>query len=111
VARKGRTVARDLFTDVAAPTVRVRSSSRYTILISIAVHALIVAAVVIVPLLATGALPAPATELLAFVPATPVPSPPPVPAPPAQPAEKVAEPIHHDAAPIVQPDGIRDEIH
>ena len=48
---------RELFREVVSPQVRVRTGSRYTMLLSVVAHVLIVAAVVIVPLMATGAMP------------------------------------------------------
>jgi len=97
----------DLFGDVVSPRVRVRSNSRYTILLSIAAHALIVCAVVIVPLMATGVLPTPASGALDFIDVAPLPSPPPMPAPPA--ARPAAAPVS-DAAPTEAPKGITDEV-
>jgi periplasmic protein TonB len=99
-------MSHDLFTDVVSPTVRVRSSSRYTLCVSIVVHALVVAAVVIVPLMASGALPHVSGGIDDYV--MPVDLPPPAPQPP-QPV-RVTELVNPNAAPIEPPDGITEEV-
>jgi periplasmic protein TonB len=100
---------RELFNDVVSPQVRVRSGSRYTMLLSVAAHALIVAAVIIVPLMATGAMPPLAAGDMPFtlMPATP--EAPPLPTPPAPRA--VETPVaNRDAAPIAEPEEIGEEL-
>lgn len=102
-------MSHDLFTDVVSPTVRVRSSSRYTLFVSIVVHALVVAAVVIVPLMASGALPqVSGTAIDDYVMPVDWPPAPPAPLPP-QPV-RVTELVNPNAAPIKPPDGITDEV-
>lgn len=100
-------MSHDLFRDVVSPRVRVRSNSRYTILLSVVLHALIVCAVVIVPLMATGALPMPASGTLDFINVAPPPGPPPM---PAAPRPQPVQQIPADAAPIEEPKGITDEV-
>jgi periplasmic protein TonB len=100
-------MSHDLFTDVVSPQVRVRSSSRYTLFVSIVAHALIVAAVVIVPLMASGTLPAVTVGGMDYVMPTIAPPAPPLP-PPTQPV-RVTQVSNPDAAPIKPPDGIKDE--
>ena len=84
-------MSRELFRDVVSPEVRVRSTSRYTIMLSIAAHALIVAAVIIVPLMATSAMPELAAGEMIFMSAVVPPAPPPPPSTPP-PASAGAEP-------------------
>jgi protein TonB len=100
---------RELFNDVVSPQVRVRSGSRYTMLLSIAAHALIVAAVVIVPLMATGAMPRPASDNLPFIIAAQLPAPPPLPTPPA-PAAAETPVVNRNAAPTAMPEEIGPEL-
>lgn len=71
---------REIFGEVANPTRRLGSQSRYTVPVSIAVHVAIAIGVVIVPLMATDVLPAPRSVIGAFTAAQPVPPPPPPPA-------------------------------
>ena len=68
----------DIFGDVARPPTGLGSQSWYTVPLSIVVHALLVAIVVIVPLMATDVIPAP-TSILTAVVAPPLPDPPPMP--------------------------------
>ncbi len=70
---------REIFGEVANPAPRLGSRSRYTLPASIAAHVAIAAVVVIVPLMATDALPAPRVVIGAFTaqPAAPPPAPPP----------------------------------
>ena len=48
---------RDLFGDVCDPSVRVGSQSRYTVPLSLLAHLVVIVAVLLVPLMATGMLP------------------------------------------------------
>lgn len=73
-------MAREIFGEVSNPTERLGSQSRYTVPVSILVHVVIGACVVIAPLMATDVLPAPRTVIGAFT-AQPAPPPPPPPAP------------------------------
>ena len=70
---------RDLFGDVSDPSVRVGSRKWYAVPLSLIVHTIVLLLVVVIPLVATGALPDPRTTLN-FVPVVPdVPLPPPAP--------------------------------
>jgi periplasmic protein TonB len=100
---------RELFTEVVSPQVRVRAGSRYTMVLSVVAHALIVAAVVIVPLMATGAMPPLASGDLNFMLAAAPPAPPPLPTPPARAASETPAP-NPDAAPREMPREIGPEL-
>ncbi len=98
---------RDLFGDVVRPFNGAGARSRYTVPLSLAAHTLIVVTVVVVPLLATDALPSLATRL-SFESVTPI-------VPPEPPRPRVAQPVDTpvdvspDAAPIDAPVGIAEE--
>ena len=99
----------EIFGEIAKPSSRLGSQSRYTLPVSIAVHVAIAAGVVIVPLMAADMLPAPRSVIGAFA-AQPLP-----PAPPP-PAARVAADAHKpsprenvDAAPTEAPDTIAPE--
>jgi periplasmic protein TonB len=100
---------RELFRDVVSPHVRVQTGSRYTMLLSVVAHVLIVAAVIIVPLMATGVMPPLASDDLPFILAAPTPAPPPLPTPPAA-ATAPAPVVNPNAAPTAVPDEIRPEL-
>ncbi|MCC7042645.1 MAG: energy transducer TonB [Acidobacteria bacterium] len=70
-------MARDLFDDVVSPSVRVGTHPWYSVPLSIVTHALLVAALMIVPFVSMSVFPTP-ERLLAFAPppTTPVPPPP-----------------------------------
>ncbi|MGD9904587.1 MAG: TonB family protein [Vicinamibacterales bacterium] len=97
----------DLFGPVTRPFDGVGGRSRLTVPVSLAAHVVVVAAVVVVPLLATDALPA-LREPLSVSMITPV-----VPAPP--PLRRVAPPptrlavANPEAAPIEAPSGVAPE--
>jgi TonB family protein len=71
-------VPRDMFGDVANPSVRVGSQAWYTVPVSILAHVVLFGAVIIIPLMAADVLPTPPT-MMAFVGAPPPPPPPPPP--------------------------------
>lgn len=71
-------MGREIFSDVARPSVRLGSRAWYTLPVSIAAHAVIAAVVIVIPLMATDVLPAPAS-LGVFVTSPPPPVPPPLP--------------------------------
>jgi hypothetical protein len=54
---------RDLFGDVSDPSVRVGSRKWYTVPLSLFVHTIVLLLVVVIPLVATGALPDPRNVL------------------------------------------------
>jgi TonB family protein len=101
-------VPREIFGEVANPAPRLGSQSRYTLPMSIAAHVAIGAVIVIVPLMATDALPAPRAVIGAF---TAQPSPPPPPPPPlaASPVRANAPTPVTTAAPITAAQTIEPE--
>jgi periplasmic protein TonB len=73
-------VARSMFRDVVDPSIHVGQKHPYTLPLSIAVHVVLVGALIVIPLVAPVALPAPATAvILAFASVAPPPPPPPAP--------------------------------
>lgn len=99
-------MARDLFGDVTRPFSGVGARSRLTVPLSIAAHTAAVVAIVVVPLLATDALPA-LREGVSYTTITRiVPPEPPRPRVARPPAAAMASP---DAAPLVAPDRIVEE--
>ncbi len=96
-------MARDLFGDVTRPFNGVGARSRLTVPLSIAAHTAAVVALVVVPLLATDALPALRSRVEYSV-VTPL-------LPPEPPRPRIARPpdvamANPDAAPLVAPDRI-----
>jgi len=75
-------MVRDMFSDVREPSIKAGSQQRYTVAMSVIVHTAIIAAVMIIPLVATDVLPTPPV-MTVFV-STPVPPSLPPPAPPVQ---------------------------
>lgn len=100
---------RDLFGDIVHPATRVGSRRWYTLPLSLLIHTVALAALVIVPLMATGVLPAPHHILPEFVQVAPAvpPEPPPVRTAPAAPRTVLT--TNPDAAPLEAPAGVRDE--
>jgi periplasmic protein TonB len=76
----------------------------YTVLLSVLVHAIAVAAAVVVPIVANDELPEP-RRATTFVVVTPVATPPPVP----RPVAVRARPAMQNAAPIEEPHGVQPE--
>lgn len=97
---------RDLFGNVTSPFDGVGARSRYTVPLSLAAHTLVVTAVVVVPLLASDALPALRTRLELSMITPVVPPEPPRPRLTRAPETAVVNP---DAAPLVAPDGVNPE--
>lgn len=98
-------MARDLFEEIRRPAVRANRSTRGTLGLSLLVHALLIGAIVIVPLVAPDVLPAPAQgALTAFLVAAPPPPPPPPPAP--APARAESRLVPDQAVPTAAPDRI-----
>ena len=97
---------RDLFGDVVDPSIRVGTRRWYTVPVSFAIHTLVLAVLVVVPLLATGTLPLPIDPTV-FIALTPpeLPKPPAVRSAPPQSAPAG----NHNVAPAVEPDAIGDE--
>jgi periplasmic protein TonB len=102
-------VARSMFRDVVDPSIHVGQKHPYTLPLSIAVHVGLVGALIIIPLVAPIALPAPATAvILAFASVAPPPPPPPAPVR----AEQIEQPksiISQSAAPLEAPADIAPE--
>jgi protein TonB len=96
---------RDLFGDVTDPSISLGTRKWYTVPVSLAVHVVVIAVLVIVPLMAAGALPL-LDDRPMYIPIEP----PKLPAPPAprkQPEKVLA--ANPEAAPIVEPHAIADE--
>jgi protein TonB len=100
---------RDMFGGV--DPVRKSTGQRFTVPLSILAHALVLFALVVVPLVATGALPTPLTVITFVATPPPPPAPPPPPPPPAPAMAPPPTPIavNADAAPIVAPKEITPE--
>jgi protein TonB len=104
------TMPRDLFGDVVRPTQGIGSRKWYTLPLSLLLHTVILAVVIVVPLMAAGVLPMPArggvewTEFTPVVPAViPV-------APRTQPAvTPVLANLDQNLAPVEAPRGVGDE--
>jgi periplasmic protein TonB len=106
-------MTRNMFRDVIDPSIAIGGKRGYTVPLSIVTHTVIVAALIIIPLLATDRLPAPPTTILKFVTAGPVPTPPlalppPTTTPHIASAENVAS-VNPDQAPLVAPPNIAPE--
>lgn len=107
---------RRLFEDlVDSDVVRHRTAQSYTLPVSIALHALALVTVVVVPLLTSAELPEPAAAVKAFfvdpqaAPPPPPPPPPPAPKAAAPRAVPVEPPSDKFIAPVETPDQIRPE--
>jgi periplasmic protein TonB len=102
-----------MFHDVVDPSINLGHKKQYTLPLSIGVHVLIVATLILVPLLAPGALPAPASAaILAFV-TLPSVAPPPLPPAPAR-AREAQQPspsVNAAAAPLEAPTELASEHH
>jgi protein TonB len=98
---------RDLFGDVVHPPAGLSSRKWYSLPLSILVHALVIAAAVIVPLVATDVLPA-TPSMMEFLLAVQAPPPPPPPAPSSvAPRARPLLTSNPDAAPFEAPTGIK----
>ena len=94
---------RDLFGDVTDPSITLGTRKWYSVPLSFVVHTFAIGAVIVAPLMATGALPVPnARTFFMPVEAPPLPQPPPVrrAAPPSPPRANT------NAAPLITPDDI-----
>ena len=103
-------MSHDMFGDVVHPSVRVGSRKWYTMPLSVLTHSVGLAALVVVPLLATGTLPNPRTVLIWDQPVPVVVQPPPDvelvnTTPPPAPEINV----NINAAPIEAPEGVKPE--
>jgi periplasmic protein TonB len=98
---------RDIFRDVTDPSITVGTKQWYTVPLSIAAHAIIIGALVVIPLMASDVLPTP-QSMLAFV--APSPPPPPPATPPPQPhPQQPTETPRADVVPLDAPPQIRAE--
>ena len=97
---------RDLFGNVTRPSISIGNRKWYTVPVSLLSHCAVVAAVIVVPLLATDALPAPFEGIDPFIILEPV-VPPPPPLPPQKQIIK-PEPIYAEV-PVVAPTGFHPE--
>ena len=97
---------RDLFGDVTDPSIKLGTRKWYSVPLSFIVHTFAIVALVIAPLMATGALPSPSARTF-FMPIEPpsLPQPPPIRRAATPPPQNVAR----DAAPLVAPDSIAPE--
>lgn len=101
---------REIFGEVSNPSVKLGSQAWYTVPLSILVHALLLAVVVVVPLVATDVLPSPPNVIEIFVGPPELPKAPPPPAAvPARPrtTQTTASP---DVAPSEAPNTIAPEL-
>jgi protein TonB len=99
-------MSRDLFGNVTDPSIKLGSRKWYTVPLSLLVHSLVLLAVIVVPLLATGTLPLPQSSVV-FVPAVAAPTPPP---PAVRRVEQVRKPSGNpNAAPLEAPETITTE--
>ena len=100
---------RDLFGDISDPSVRVGTRSRYTVPVSFAIHSVVVAALLAVPILAPAVLPSLRHSSIVYAEVAPPPVPPPPP-PPVRPSVEPPSPaVNPSAAPVTAPDSIRPE--
>ena len=98
---------RDIFSDVTQSR-STQPRAWYTLPLSILAHAVIVALVVVIPLMATDVLPSPASRLPEFVKVVP-PTPPPPPGPPQPPSQRSSTPAESKAVSVVAPTDIAEE--
>jgi protein TonB len=99
---------RDLFGDVTRPFAGAGARSRYTVPLSLAAHTLAVVIVVVVPLLASDALPVLQSRITYTIYTPVIPAPPPPPPPPG-PAVVNTPAAASNAAPIEAPIGFEPE--
>jgi protein TonB len=97
-----------MFRDVVNPSITVGAQKRYSVPLSIVVHALAVLVALVVPVIAPDVLPMP-PEMLAFLSAAPAPTLPPPP-PRAGRRPSVADDINLAAAPVTAPPDIGPEV-
>ena len=100
---------RDLFGEVVRPAVRVGGRTWYSLPLTVLVHAVLIALVVIVPLVATDELPALPEEFTNYVVIAPPEPPPAAPRTPRRGAASAPSPSPH-AAPLEAPTGIGPDI-
>src|SRR5688572_27927294 len=99
---------RDMFGEVDRPSTRVGTRSRFTVPLSLASHALVVAGILAATVLKQAVLPSPATGELILLANMHIPEPP----PPllVTTAVPTVAPVNPNAAPTVAPDHIAPEL-
>lgn len=103
-------MTRDLFGDVVERANSIGQGRWYTVPLSVASHLVLVVALIVVPLTATGLFPTP-QSVLVFAMAAPAPPAPPPPDLAAVPVPTTRTPsLDVNAAPLAAPDGIRAEL-
>ena len=100
-------MSHDMFDDVVRPSVRV-GTRWYSVPLSVLTHSLLLGALIVAPLLATGELPMPRTTIDVILPPEP-PLPPDVPVLNATPPPAPEVDIDFNAAPIDAPEGLKPE--
>src|ERR1041384_2186199 len=100
-------MARDMFDDVVHPSFSLGDRRNRTLPLSILLHAGVIIALIVAPLMAGNVLPTPKTLVASFI-ATPSP---PEPPPPARSRIEQAQPLVSDrtAAPVESPEGVNAE--
>ena len=98
-----------MFRDVVEPSITLGNNKRLTLPISIAVHAVIILAMILVPLAAPGLLPIPRTLIIDWVEAAPLPPPPATPTRPRPDPARVVTTSNPDVAPTDAPIGFTPE--
>jgi periplasmic protein TonB len=101
-------MSQDLFRDVTDPRPRASGARGGTLVVSVVTHAAILAAVIVVPLLATDALPTPIGVIGVFH--RDAPPPPTPPAPPITRTHETAARADTNLAPVKVPDEIGEEV-
>jgi periplasmic protein TonB len=99
---------RDLFGDVTRPSISIGNRKWYTLPVSLLSHSAIVLAFVVIPLLATDALPDPWERISLILDAPAIPTPPPAPPDRSNPPRPV-DPIDSSIPPVNVPTGINPE--
>lgn len=102
-------MARDLFGDVTAPSVKVGSQAWYTVPLSVAAHLLAAAVLLVVPLMGSDLVPIPQTVGIFVEPRLPDPPPPP-PAPAPAASARATEAPASTAVSTEPPSGITPEV-
>jgi len=101
----------DLFGDLVSRPPSIRSRRAPLVAASIVAHTLVITAIIVVSLVATDVLPSPRQALAYYdsVPIADIPLPPPPPHRPMAAPEPSTPTVNPNAAPVVQPEGIRPE--
>jgi hypothetical protein len=100
-------MARDMFADVVHASSAIGDRRSRTVPLSIVLHAGIITALIVAPLMAGNVLPTPRSLTASFIAAPPPPEPP----PPARVRVEQAQPLvtEHALAPVEAPSGIKAE--